>query len=177
MRQPLPRYRQRRRGYVMLIALVLFGALTALGATVLRVSSVDERSAYHNIRYLKARHASHAGIVHAETWLMFNTPGNDGWSSPETGWTDSALQSSTAGSDWMYAGYPEEQPQYQAFIRYERCSTAPAGFSAEIGSRNRFRTDYYRAMSNGILTKVGYQARAEARALVSKAVKGECKIR
>jgi hypothetical protein len=170
-----------RRGYVMLIALVLFGALTTVGAMTLSVSSVDQRVAYHQQRHVQARYSAHAATQHGRFRLMFLNPTDNGWSTPATGWAPTTLPvqaSYNDGSDWSATNYVARSGEYDGFYRWEQCSTAAPGFSAELGSRSAMRTDFWRIFGQGaVVTDLEYETNAEARMLASKVVRGECKIR
>jgi type II secretory pathway pseudopilin PulG len=176
------RRRQSRSGYVMLIALVLFGVLTTVGAMTLSMSSADQRVAYHQERYVAARYAAMAAVQHGRFQLLFNTPTEDGWTNPSTGFAPSGALVTIAAdyrgaTDWSPSFGPLV-PNYDAYYRFERCGGAPAGYSAEMGP-NSFRTDYWRVLGDASYNTAiaDNSSTARSRAIVSKVTKGACQVR
>ena len=173
----LARRRADRRGYVMLIALVLFGVLTTVGAMTLQISSSDQRVAYNQQRYVQLRYGAHAAIQHARFEMLYSTPPDSGWSAPATGYASlTAVASWRDGSDWspLFGGLV---PDYRVYYRYERCSPAAPGFSADLGARNQYKTDYWRILGVAQMAMGDVVSTAEERALMTKVSKGECQLR
>ena len=173
----LARRRADRRGYVMLIALVLFGVLTTVGAMTLQISSSDQRVAYNQQRYVQLRYGAIAAVQHGRFEMMYSTPIDSGWSAPATGYASTtAVAAWRDGSDWspLFGGLV---PDYQVYYRYERCSTAAAGYSADIGARNQYKTDYWRVLGQAKMAMGDVVSTSEARALMTKVSKGECHLR
>ena len=78
MTQLLARRRDRsRRGYAMLVALVLIALLTIIGATSLSVAGVDQRVATHNRRHMMVLNTADAGTEHARFLLQSENPRNE----------------------------------------------------------------------------------------------------
>ncbi len=164
--------RAARRGYVMLIALVLFGVLTTVGAMTLSMSSADQRVAYNQQRYVQLRYGTHAAIQHARFEMLYSTPPDSGWTTPSTGYTSTtALAAWRDGSDWspLFGGLV---PDYQVYYRYERCSTAAPGYAADIGARNQFNTDYWRVLGRAREAMGDVITQGEARAIMTKVLEG-----
>jgi hypothetical protein len=173
----LARRRADRRGYVMLIALVLFGVLTTVGAMTLQMSSADQRVAYNQQRYVQLRYGALAAIQHARFEMLYSTPPDSGWAAPATGYlSTTAAAAWRDGTDWspLFGGLV---PDYQVYYRYERCSTAAPGYSADIGARNQFKTDYWRVLGIARMGMGDVVTQGEERAIMTKVSKGECHLR
>ncbi len=171
------RRRADRRGYVMLIALVLFGVLTTVGAMTLQISSSDQRVAYNQQRYVQLRYGAYAAIQHARLEMMYSTPTDSGWSTPATGYASTtAVAAWRDGSDWSPL-FGALVPDYQVYYRYERCSPGAPGYSADIGARNQFKTDYWRVLGVAKMAMGDVVSTAEERALMTKVSRGECLLR
>jgi type II secretory pathway pseudopilin PulG len=161
----------------MLIALVLFGVLTTVGAMTLSMSGADQRVAYNQQRYVQLRYGAHAAIQHARFEMLYSTPPDSGWTTPARGWASTtAVAAWRDGTDWSPIAGPLV-PDYQVFYRYERCSTAAPGYSADIGARNQFRTDYWRVLGAAREAMGDVVTLGEQRAIMTKVAKGECHIR
>jgi hypothetical protein len=161
----------------MLVALVLFGVLTTVGAMTLQISSADQRVAYNQQRYVQIRYGAQAAIQHARFEMLYTTPPDSGWSAPDTGYASTrAAASWRDGSDWSPV-MGQLVPDYQVYYRYERCSTAAPGYSADIGARNQFRTDYWRVLGVAAEAMGDVRTQGQARALMTKVSKGECHLR
>ena len=166
-----------RRGYVMLIALVLFGVLTTVGSMTLQMSSADQRVAYNQQRYVQLRYGARAALQHGRFEMLYSTPPDSGWSLPATGY-----QSTTAAAAWRDGSewsplFGALVPDYQVYYRYERCSTAATGYSADLGARNQFKTDYWRVLGVARMAMGDVVSQGQERAIMTKVSKGECHLR
>jgi hypothetical protein len=161
----------------MLIALVLFGVLTTVGAMTLQMSSSDQRVAYNQQRYVQLRYGAHAAIQHARFEMLYSTPADSGWAAPATGYASAKVTAAWRdGTEWspLYGGLV---PDYTVYYRYERCSTAAPGYSADLGARNQFKTDYWRVLGVARMAMGDVVTESQQRALMTKVSKGECLLR
>ena len=62
-----------RRGYVMLVALLLMGIIGIIGASTLSAAGIDHRIAHHNQKYMMLITTSHAGADHARLKLTVDS--------------------------------------------------------------------------------------------------------
>jgi hypothetical protein len=138
----------------------------------------DQRVAYNQQRYVQLRYGAYAAIQHARFEMLYSTPPDSGWSAPATGYASTtAVAAWRDGSDWspLFGGLV---PDYRVYYRYERCSNAAPGYSADLGARNQYKTDYWRhprrrADGDGRRRQHGRGARARRQ----RSFKGECQLR
>jgi hypothetical protein len=80
------------------------------------------------------------------------------------------------GTDWspLFGGLV---PDYRVYYRYERCSTAAPGYSADLGARNQYKTDYWRVLGIAEMGMGDVISTGEQRAIMTKVSKGECHLR
>jgi len=166
-----------RRGYAMLVALVLIALITIIGATSLSVAGVDQRVATHNLRHMMVMNAADAGTEHARFSLQSDNPVNEGWdTASSTPFVDKP------GADTMFEGisFPMTQGVYEVDAIYQKCSNPPPGYSTELG-RQAYRSDFWDMHSSAVFDDPTYTemnpTRAEVVATLRKVVHGPCKIR
>ena len=139
---PTRRPRQ-RGGYVMLIALILLAILSVIGSTSLQGAGLDHQVAIHNQRHMIAVNTADAGVNHARTELVTETPLNEGLDTGDTGLYINATDAETMMEGLDYA---HNLGVYTVRAEYVRCGNPPPGYSTETGS-NAFRSDYWRMES------------------------------
>jgi type II secretory pathway component PulK len=169
--------RSGRRGYAMLVALVLIALITIIGATSLSVAGTDQRVATHNLRHMMVMNAADAGTEHARFALSTDNPANEGWdTASSTPFVDKP------DADTMYEGvaFPMSQGVYSVNAVYQKCSNPPPGYSTELG-RSAFRSDFWDMHSTAVFDDATWTemnpTRAEVVATLRKVVHGPCKIR
>jgi hypothetical protein len=164
-----------RRGYVLLVALILMAILTVIGATSLSVAGVDQRIAVHNRKHMMIVNTADAGTVHARFEL--------GLVNPEAEWKDtgdSLPWLDLADGEALFEGisYIHNLGVYRVDAIYQRCSNPPPGYSTEEGSQ-RFRSDYWRMESKATIRDAAYASVNETTATVvaniRKVARGSCK--
>jgi len=164
-----------RRGYVLIIALILMAILSVIGATSLSVAGVDQRIAAHNRKHMMIVNSADAGTVHARHVLSYQDPPHE-WddSGDATAW----VETSEAEADFGGIAYTHNLGVYRVEAVYERCSNPPPGYSTEEGNQ-RFRADYWRMISTGSMQDASYttvnETTATVMATVRKVVRGSCK--
>lgn len=167
-----------RRGYAMLVALVLIALITIIGSTSLSVAGVDQRVATHNRRHMMVLNTADAGTEHARFQLQSENPADEGWDTSDTG----GMFVPKAEGETMLEGiaFPMNQGVYEVSAIYQKCSNPPPGFSTELG-RAAFRSDFWDMHSSATFDDSTWQemnpTRAEAVATLRKVVHGPCKIR
>ena len=62
-------WNQDRRGYAMLLAMLLIAILAVIGATTLSIAGVDQRIALHNRKHMMVMNTGDAGTEHARYQL------------------------------------------------------------------------------------------------------------
>jgi hypothetical protein len=187
------RFRSVRRGYVMLVALILMAILSVIGATSLSVAGVDQRIAYHNRKHTIMVNTAIAGTDHGRNRLEFTNPNGENLDSAAASDT-----STTAGADstaylvtrdlaettfegiTFSADNSQNLGVYWVEAIFIKCGVPPPGYSTEEGSRT-FRSDYWNLSSTSAMLKSDWssQNRSEGRAVssVRKVTQGSCKIR
>ena len=82
-----------RRGYAMLLSMLLIAILAVIGATTLSVAGVDQRIALHNRKHMMVMNTSDAGTEHARYQLEHENPPNEGIAPDEDTWPDFVVSS------------------------------------------------------------------------------------
>ena len=173
----LLRSRRGRRGYAMLIAMILMAVLAVIGATSLSIAGVDQRIAVHNMRHMTISDSADAGTGHSRYSLMFADPANEGWD-PSTAQTFVTKDD----ADPMYQGltFPTTLGNYWVDAAYLKCSNPPPGYSTENGN-TAFRSDYWNMTAQAEYMAEDWTdmnpTRATVVATLRKVVSGGCKIR
>ena len=176
---PLLLHRRSRRGYVMLIALLLMALLSVIGATSLSIAGTDQRIAIHNRKHMMVMNTASAGTEHASYELQSQNPVNEGLDTgPDT--YDDWVTSEEAEADFGGLTYTHNLGVYWVTAVYQRCGYPPPGYSTEIG-RNQFRADYWMMNSEARMQDATYtninETQANTASLIRKVLHGTCKIR
>ena len=168
-----------RRGYAMLVALILIAIITIIGATSLSIAGVDQRVANYTRRHAAITDAADAGGENAREELMFNLPENEGWdtASPQV------FVEETDAQTW-FEGDVTAMPlgQYDVTASFAKCGEPPKGYSTEQGNQS-FRSDYWEMASHSWFessTSGGSQvnpSEARVNTMLRKVMHGSCKIR
>ncbi len=167
-----------RRGYAMLVALILMAVLTVIGATSLNVAGVDQRIAIHTRRHMTVMNAADAGGTHSRYQLMHEQPLNEGW---DTGDAATRFVPSTDANTWFEGvGVAANQGTYDVDATYDKCSLPPVGYSTESGTG--FRSDYWDMASHSWFEDSSTAAQTTAHestvvVTLRKVMHGPCKIR
>lgn len=170
---------QRRRGYVMLVALVLLGLIGIIGTTSLRVAGADHRIANHNRKHMLVFNTSHAGTQHARVRLSTENPFDENIESTAP---DSGDWVAMSAADTRFGGtsYAQNLGVYWVEAVYERCGNPPPGYSTEQG-RQGFRSDYWSMVSTARMTDASFNevnnTQATSVATIRKVMPGACKMR
>ncbi len=134
----------RRRGYAMLVALILIALVTIIGATSLSIAGVDQRVAAYTRRHVAVTDAADAGTHHARYNLFFDVPENEGW---DTGAPITWVEEGESES-W-FEGESLDLPlgTYDVGASFTKCASPPPGYSTEEGNVF-FRSDYWEMKSH-----------------------------
>ena len=65
--------RKGKKGYVMLVALILLALLTVLGSSTLNIAGIDQRIAYRSRQHMIVLHTSSAGTEDARSTFRYLT--------------------------------------------------------------------------------------------------------
>ncbi len=174
----LQRARQ-RRGYVMLVALVLLGLIGIIGTTSLRVAGADQRIANHNRKHMLVFNTSHAGTEHARVRLATENPYSENL---ESSAHDSGDWVAMTAADSRFGGtsYAQNLGVYWVEAVFERCGNPPPGYSTEQG-RQGFRSDYWSMSSTARMTNSSFtdvnNTQATSVSTIRKVMPGACKMR
>ena len=172
------RARLDRRGYAMLVALVLIALITIIGATSLSVAGVDQRVATHNRRHMMVLNTADAGTNHARYMLQTENPANEGWDTADTG--NMFVPKSQAETEFDGITFPMSLGVYEVDAVYQKCSNPPPGYSTELG-RVAFRSDFWDMRSRATFDDTSYNQVNPTQAVVvstmRKVLRGSCKIR
>ncbi len=168
-----------RRGYAMLVALVLIAIITIIGGTSLSIAGVDQRVANYTRRHAAVVDAADAGGTHARMQLMFALPDDEGWD-PDA---PQVFVEEADGATY-FEGDATMMPlgSYQVAASFAKCGTPPKGYSTEEGNTG-WRSDYWAMEANSWFestTTGGEQTNpSEARVttMLRKVMQGSCKIR
>lgn len=175
----LPVGRAGRRGYVMLVALILMAILSVIGATTLSVAGTDQRIAIHNRKHMLVLNTASAGTEHARHELQTENPPNEGLDSAEDTY-DEFVTSEEAEAEFGGLVYTHNLGVYWVSAVYQRCGYPPPGYSTEIG-RAQFRADYWLMESTARMQDESYsnlnETQANTSSLIRKVLRGTCKIR
>jgi len=175
------RARRARRGYAMLVALILIAIITIIGATSLSIAGVDQRVAAYTRRHVAVADAADAGTQHARYDLMFETPSDEGWDVADTGavpWVEELE------SESVFEGETLDLPlgTYTVDATFAKCAAPPPGYSTEEGN-DSFRSDYWNMSSHAWFEDNSGSdsqlnaSEARATAVVRKVMRGSCQER
>ena len=181
MRLQKRRFAGSRKGYVMLVALILMTVLTVVGSTSLTISGVDQQIAIHNGKHMMMLNTADAGVNHARDEL--------GRRDPVREWHDLSDADDTAeyfvgqaAAEYDFGGisYAHNLGVYEVSAVFERCGSPPPGYSTELGNQH-FRSDYWRMESVATMTDGTYalvnESTATVVSIIRKAVEGPCKLK
>ena len=178
--------RSNRRGYIMLVAMILLALLAVLGTSTLNIAGIDQRIAYRNRQHAVVVHASHAGTEHARDLMRESVlPSSEGFK--QSGLQDTAKYITKAVGETDFGGVAYHTASgvhnlgvYYVFAVYQRCGNPPPGYSTEQG-RNGFRSDYWEMesvarMRDSSLAETN-ASKATVHTMVRKVMRGGCKVR
>ena len=170
-----------RRGYAMLVAVVIVAILTVAGTTTLNVAGIDQQIASRNRQHMLIFNTSDAGTIHARDKIKVTKPDNEGVS--VNGLEDTAgyyVQQTAAETSFGGLAYTHNLGVYYVEALYQRCGNPPPRYSTEQGN-NGFRADYWEMRSVGRLTDSSYTninaTEAVTSSLIRMVVRGPCKVR
>ena len=176
----LPLLRRRdRRGYVMLVALLLMAILAVIGSSTLQIAGLDHRIAIQNRKHMMVVNTSHAGTQHARVELQTSDPANEGIDTAPDTWGD-FINASEAETQFTGLTYAHNLGVYWVTATYHRCGNPPPGYSTEAGISS-FRADYWEMRSTArqqdasTLANIN-ETQAVTSMLLRKVKKGTCKI-
>ena len=172
-----------RRGYVMLVTLMLMAILAVIGATSLQVAGIDQRIALQNRKHMLTINTAHAGTEHARDRLRFEDPPNEGIDTAGDTFGD-FVAATTAEASFGGVAYTHNLGVYWVTATYHRCGNPPPGYSTEKDN-DKFRADYWEMESTARMADAASSDAASATnetlatssMLVRKVKFGTCKIR
>lgn len=171
--------RRTRRGYAMLVALILIAIITIIGATSLSIAGVDQRVANYTRRHSAITTAADAGGEHARYQLMYSLPENEGW---DTG-APLVFVEETESEDW-FEGENTALPlgTYDVTASFAKCGSPPKGYSTEEGNQG-FRSDYWEMEAHSWFESASSAdaqvnpSEARVATMLRKVMRGSCKVR
>lgn len=177
--------RRGRKGYVMLVALILLALLTVLGSSTLNIAGIDQRIAYRSRQHMVVLHTASAGTEDARSTIQHTLPLSEGFD--QYGNEDTAVFITQATAETNFGGVAYHTATgkhnlgvYQVDATYHRCGNPPPGYSTEQG-RNGFRSDYWEMESVATLTDASYinenASLATTSSMVRMVMRGGCKVR
>ena len=177
--------RKTRKGYVMLVSLILLALLTVLGSSTLNIAGIDQRIAYRSRQHMVVLHTSSAGTEDARHTIQSTLPTSEGFD--QYGTEDTAVFITKAVGESEFGGLAyysltgkHNLGVYQVDAIYHRCGNPPPGYSTEQG-RKGFRSDYWEMESIATLTDAAYinenASLATTSAMIRMVMRGGCKVR
>jgi len=171
-----------RRGYVMLVALILLALLAVLGTSTLNIAGIDQRIANRNRQHVLVVNTASAGNEDGRNSIRYTLPSSEGYNMYGT--RDTAIYISQTSGDSNFGGSPSNYTHnlgvYQVDATYHRCGNPPPGYSTEQG-RNGFRADYWEMESVARMTDASYSntnaSIATTSTMVRVVMRGSCKVR
>jgi len=170
----------RRRGFIMLVALLLMALLSIVGASTLRVAGLDHRISMQNRKHMMVLNTAHAGTEHGRSKIQDEEPIDEGTDTDPDTFGD-FVKATEAEAEFEGLAYSHNLGVYWVSAIYHRCGNPPPGYSTEIG-QNKFRSDYWEMESTARQQEEGsYSNINETLAVTSMMVRhvefGTCKIR
>jgi hypothetical protein len=177
-----------RRGYIMLVALLIMAILAVIGSSTLQVAGIDQRIAVQNRKHMMTLNTSHAGTEHARSELMYEDPPHEGIDTGNDTFGDfvNATEAETDFGGVAYGSFGRSHNLgvYWVTATYHRCGNPPPGYSTELGG-NKFRSDYWEMASTARMQTSASSASsaamnettASSSMLLRKVKFGTCKIR
>ena len=179
--------RSHRRGYIMLVAMVLLALLAVMGTSTMNIAGIDQRIAYRNRQHGVVVHTSHAGTEHARDLMREKVlPASEGFN--QYGFEDTAVFISKATGETDFGGLAYKTASgvhnlgvYIVDAVYLRCGNPPPGYSTEQG-RNGFRSDYWEiestaTMVDSSVTVSSNASKATINTMIRMVMRGGCKVR
>ena len=174
--------RSRRRGYIILVAMIIFLLLSIIGTSSLRIAGVDYQIAVRNRKHMLVLNTASGGNEDARDKIKTTLPESEGFTA--NGYKDTSvdefIQQSEAESNFEGLDYTHNLGVYYVEAVFHRCGNPPPGYSTELG-RNGFRADYWEMESTGKMTDTNYDDENATEAITSTMVrmvmKGGCKVR
>ena len=174
--------RSHRRGYVILVAMIIFLLLSIIGTSSLRIAGVDYQIAIRNRKHMLVLNTASGGNEDARAKIQTTLPASEGFT--ENGYEDTSVDDfilqDEAESNFEGLDYTHNLGVYYVEAVYHRCGNPPPGYSTELG-RNGFRADYWEMESTGKMTDQLYNNENATEAITSTMVrmvmKGGCKVR
>ena len=169
-----------RRGYIMLVALLLMALLSIVGASTLRVAGIDNRIALQNRKHMMVLNTSHAGTEHAREKIQDEDPVDENTDTNPDTFAD-FVKATEAEAEFEGLAYTHNLGVYWVSAVYHRCGNPPPGYSTELG-QNKYHSDYWEMESTARQQEEGtYSNINETLAMTSMMVRhvefGTCKIR
>lgn len=168
-----------RRGYVMIIALILLALIAVIGSSTLQVAGIDQRIAVQNRKHMMVLNTAIAGTEHARYEIQHNDPPDEGIDSGADTYDD-FVTTTEAETDFGGVAYTHNLGVYYVTATFHRCGNPPPGYTTEMG-RSGFRSDYWEMESTGRMTDTTYSSINETEAvsssMVRKVMRGRCKVR
>ena len=172
-----------RKGYVLLVALILMGLIGIIGASSLSLAGIDHRIAHHNQKYMMLVNTSHSGGNHARLKLANSSdsamPEGENWDSIDSGnW----VTMSEAETEFGGTAFEQNMGVYWVDPVFEKCGNPPPGYSTEVGVAG-FRSDYWEMWSEArqfedmAMTTESNETIVTSTMTLRKLETGECKIR
>lgn len=173
------RHPRARRGYIMLVAMILLAILAVIGATSLSVAGVDQRIAMHNRKHMLVVNTAHAGTQHARWQLEHSNPVNEGVdTAPDT--YGPFVKATEAEAEFGGLAYAHNLGVYWVEASYLRCGNPPPGYSTELG-KTGFRSDYWEMTSTARMQDTAYsninETQASTAGIFRKVIRGPCVVR
>ena len=172
-----------RRGYVMLVAMLMLVLLSLIGTSTLNIAGIDYQIAIRNRKHMLVLNTASAGNEDARHKLQTEQPVSEGFTA--NGYEDTVapefIDKSDAETNFEGLNYPHNLGAYFVEATFHRCGNPPPGYSTELG-RNGFRADYWEMESTGRMmdtTGTTNQNATEAitSTMVRMVMKGSCKVR
>ena len=178
--------RSHRRGYIMLVAMVLLALLAVMGTSTMNIAGIDQRIAYRNRQHAVVVHTSHAGTEHARDLMREKVlPSSEGFNQYGTEDTAVFITKATGEADFGGVAYKTASGVHNLGVYvvdavYLRCGNPPPGYSTEQG-RNGFRSDYWEMESIATMTDTSYSntnaSKATVNTMIRMVMRGGCKVR
>lgn len=133
-----------RKGYVLLVALILMGLIGIIGASSLSLAGIDHRIAHHNQKYMMLVTTNHAGADHGRLELAEENPQGENWDSIDSG---NFVTMSEGDGEFGGTSFDQNMGVYWVDAVFEKCGNPPPGYSTEQGNTG-FRSDYWEMWSS-----------------------------
>mgnify|MGYP007046955150 CR=1 FL=1 len=167
-----------RRGYVMLVALILMALIGVIGATSLSIAGVDHRIANHNAKYMMLAVTSRGGVSHGRMELAEEDPDGENWDTVDSG---NFVTMAEADGEFGGTSFDQNMGVYWVDAVFEKCGNPPPGYSTEQGNVG-YRSDYWEMWSESRQMDTSMTAHINETVTAStgtqrKVKQGPCKVR